>query len=59
MEDLIVGVGLIGRALSQGVLLHSFITDPHHVKCRSTGCCDHVVTCFGKDPIETLRLQVK
>lgn len=54
MEELIVGVGLIGKALSQGVII-----DPHHVKCKRRGWRDHVVMCFGKDPIETLCLQVK
>lgn len=38
MEDLIVGVGLIGRALARGVSLHSLIRDPRHVKSGSPGC---------------------
>lgn len=38
MEDLIVGVGQIGRASERGVLLRSLIRDPRHVKSRSTGC---------------------
>ena len=44
MEDLIVGAGLIGRALTRGVLLHSLIRDPRHVEGGSPGCllCSNV-----------------
>lgn len=51
MEDLIVGVGQIGRASARGVSLHSLIRDPRHVKSRSPGCllCSHLPNAFGQE----------
>lgn len=46
-------VGLIERAFTQGVLLHSLIKDHHHVKCRSTGCLP-CYNMFGKHLVKTM-----